>query len=103
MMSVKVSSILNCLRKLFTLLCGTVILLTLPVRVSAIEFDAEEVYNSVFVIRSGNSAGSGFSVGENCIISNAHVIEDAEKVTISTYKGVKYNAFVVGIDKEKDI
>ncbi len=69
----------------------------------AIGFDTEEVYNSVFVVYSGNSMGSGFAIGENCIITNAHVINNQYDVRIETYGGEIKRAFIVSIDERIDI
>lgn len=69
----------------------------------AIGFEAEKIYESVFVIYSGTSLGSGFAVGENCIVTNAHVIEDPRDITVSTYGGDRYRAYVCGIDTQADI
>lgn len=78
-----------------------VLAISLPV--SAMEFDAEEIYESVFVIYSGKSLGSGFAIGNNCIVTNAHVIDDVQNVIIKSYSGIEYQAFVLGLDSEKDI
>jgi serine protease Do len=69
----------------------------------AIGFKVEDTYQSIFVIYSGDSLGSGFAVGTNCIVSNAHVIEDQKDITIATYSGDKYPANIVAIDKGLDI
>jgi serine protease Do len=71
--------------------------------VSAIGFDAEHVYESVFVIYSGNSLGSGFAVGENCIVTNAHVIDNPRSITVETYGGTKHKASVLGMNEQLDI
>lgn len=69
----------------------------------AIGFEAERAYESVFVIYSGSSLGSGFAVGPNCIVTNAHVIGDVGNITVATYEGTEYNAFVLGMDEWLDI
>lgn len=69
----------------------------------AIGFVAEEVYESVFVVYSGSSLGSGFAIGKDCILTNAHVIDNLDKVIVKTYSGEEYEAFVVGVDNEQDI
>ena len=71
--------------------------------VNAIGFEAEKAYESVFVIYSGNSLGSGFAVGENCIVTNAHVIGDPQSITVATYGGQEYRAAVLGINEQEDI
>lgn len=69
----------------------------------AIGFYAEEIYDSVFVIYSENSLGSGFAIGKNCIITNAHVISNEQNVYVKSYEGETYKAAIVGIDEVKDI
>jgi serine protease Do len=71
--------------------------------VGAIGFEAETAYESVFVIYSGNSLGSGFAVGENCIVTNAHVIDNPRSITVETYGGTKYKASVLGMNEQQDI
>lgn len=75
----------------------------LPVSVSAMEFEAETIYNSVMVVFSGQSMGSGFAVGEHSIITNAHVIEGTSGVLIRTYSGDSFRASVEVIDNQLDI
>lgn len=96
-MPVKLRKILVCL------LVMAAVVLTTALPASAIGFVAEEKYEAVFVIRSGNSLGSGFSLGENCVVTNAHVIGDINNVTVSCYDGTQYEAYVLGKDDAKDI
>jgi serine protease Do len=50
------------------------------------------------------SVGSGFIVdGKGFIITNAHVVEDAAKVTVSLQNGEKYVAKIIGTDEETDL
>ncbi|MDD4493066.1 MAG: trypsin-like peptidase domain-containing protein [Eubacteriales bacterium] len=84
---------------ILTLAC---VLLT-PLSVFAIGFDTDEVYNSVVVIFSGNVVGSGFAIGEHCIITNAHVIDDETSVLVTTYSGEKARAKVESLDSKIDI
>ena len=88
---------------LLSFICVVAILLASPLSASAIGFKAEEKYNSVFVIISGNALGSGFAVGENCIITNAHVLDNPNSITLTTYAGESRSAYLVGIDTDKDI
>ncbi len=89
--------------KFLNILLGFVLVFALLVPVSALGFDAEKTYNGVFVIYSGNSLGSGFSIGENSIITNAHVIENKDKILVKTYADDSYPATVVLIDPALDI
>ena len=88
---------------LLSIICVVAVLLALPISASAIGFTAEEKYNSVFVVTSGNALGSGFAVGENCIITNAHVLENLNKIFLTTYAGETHTAYLVGYDQDKDI
>lgn len=78
-------------------------LLSLSFSVSAIGFDAEEKYDSVFIIESGNSLGSGFSFGENGIITNAHVISNKNRIVVEGYDGSRMNAELIFMDSAADI
>ena len=50
------------------------------------------------------SAGSGVIISEDgYIITNHHVVEDANKITITTYDGKSYDATLVGSDEKADI
>lgn len=69
----------------------------------AIDFDAEETYESVFIVCSGNALGSGFAIGSNCIVTNAHVIQAPKHVTVRSYDGKERAAQVVGLDENQDI
>lgn len=91
------------IRVLLSLIIVVAILFASALSVSAIGFEAEKAYESVFVIYSNNSLGSGFAVGENCIVTNAHVIEDPRSVTVSTYGGTEYRASVLGMNEYEDI
>lgn len=88
---------------LLSIICVVAVLLALPLSASAIGFTAEEKYNSVFVVTSGNSLGSGFAVGENCIITNAHVLDNPNDIALTTYAGETHTAYLVGYDQDKDI
>ncbi len=91
------------LKMLISLLTVLAVLLANTLSASAIGFKAEEVYESVFVIYSGNALGSGFALGKDCIVTNAHVVENRNDVVVKTYSGEEYRAFVVGMDKDRDI
>lgn len=91
------------IRVLLSLLMVMAILLASPVSASAIGFEAEAIYESIFVIYSGNSLGSGFALGTNCIITNAHVIADSSQISVLSYSGNEYKATVLGINENEDI
>jgi len=78
-------------------------MMTLPLTVHGIAFDAEEKFDAVFVIYTEESIGSGFALGSNCIITNAHVVQDSDNISITNYKGQQFNAKVAFIDSVRDI
>ena len=50
------------------------------------------------------AAGSGFIITEDgYILTNHHVIEDSDTVTVATYDGETYDAKVIGYDESNDI
>ena len=52
----------------------------------------------------GGGVGSGFVFDKKGhVITNAHVIDDAEKVTVTFLDGRSYNAEIIGIDDATDI
>jgi len=54
--------------------------------------------------REGNSVGSGFVFDLfGNIITNAHVIDNADNITVTFLDGSQYNASIVGVDKFTDI
>ncbi|NJL11494.1 MAG: hypothetical protein HC908_18865, partial [Calothrix sp. SM1_7_51] len=51
-----------------------------------------------------HSLGSGFAINANGqIITNAHVVEDADKVTVSFLDGRSFDGKVLGVDTITDI
>lgn len=91
------------IKRLLCLIIGMAILFASPIWVNAVDFEAEDIYESVFVIYSGNSMGSGFAIGENCIVTNAHVIDNRDHVVITTYSGEEYRAYILGMNVREDI
>ena len=50
------------------------------------------------------SSGSGFIISENgYVVSNYHVVEGADKLTVITYDGTEYPAELVGYDQSNDV
>lgn len=81
----------------------TFMVLTRSFSVYALEFDAEQTFDSVFVVLSDNALGSGFALGEHCVITNAHVIQNTSDVNITAYDGKIYHADVYCKDDDLDI
>jgi len=64
----------------------------------------DDYLNAVVVIRARNSIGSGFFVSKDgLILSNAHVVEDENSVSIKTRGGKVFMGKVVGMDKGRDL
>lgn len=91
------------IKGLLSLIIVVAVLFASALSVGAIGFEAEQAYESVFVIHSGPSLGSGFAIGENCIVTNAHVIENAKDISVITYGGTKHQASVLNINEDDDI
>lgn len=91
------------IKVLLSLIFVVAVLFASTLSVYAIGFNAEEVYDSVFVIYSGNSLGSGFAVGKNCIVTNAHVVSSKRNIYVQSYAGDEYQATIIGLDESKDI
>lgn len=53
---------------------------------------------------SAATAGSGFIVSENgYIVTNYHIVDSADKVTVSDYAGATYEAKIIGYDESNDV
>ncbi len=84
-------------------LFGFIMLFAFSVTCYAMDFDAEEAYESIFVIYSGRYEGSGFAIGSNTVVSNAHVIDDRNSITVKTYSGDEFRASIYLINEALDI
>jgi len=80
-----------------------VLMMSFSTFVFAIDFEAETVFQSVVVVYSGNSVGSGFAIGKDCVITNAHVIKHPGNILLRVYKGGTYGAEVLAKDDRLDI
>lgn len=50
------------------------------------------------------ASGSGFIISaDGYILTNFHVIEDSDSITVSLYSGESYEAALIGFDESKDI
>ena len=53
---------------------------------------------------TGAAAGSGFILSaDGYILTNYHVVEDSNSITVSLYDGTEYDATLVGCDESNDI
>lgn len=52
----------------------------------------------------GMSAGSGVIISpDGYIVTNNHVVEDASKITVTTFSGKEYDAKIIGTDPKTDL
>ena len=84
---------------------GLILLLMLFISFSAhaINFTPEQEYASVAVVYTETGVGSGFSVRDNLIITNAHVVESNEYVSVKLYDGSSIMGRVIKSDADKDL
>ena len=71
--------------------------------VSAIDFDAQESYKAIYIIYSGEAMGSAFSIGNEYVLTNAHIIDNVDDITLHTYEGKQFDADLVLIDETMDV
>jgi serine protease Do len=66
----------------------------------AMPFPFDDVYNNP----KGISLGSGFIVEKDgYIVTNNHVVENADKINVKLYDGSEFEAVLVGSDKKTDV
>src|SRR3989344_5203392 len=64
----------------------------------------EKAVKSVVTVRTESSVGSGFFINpEGYIVTNYHVIQGKDAVTVQTYDERQLSAQILGIDKLRDI
>ncbi len=80
-----------------------IMLFAFSVTCYAMDFDAEVAYESIFVIYSGNYEGSGFAIGENTVVTNAHVIGNRNDIKVKSYSGEEYRASIYLFNEALDI
>ncbi|GHS90133.1 hypothetical protein AGMMS49957_15210 [Synergistales bacterium] len=91
------------LRRMLSIIFFIGAVLCAPVQAIAMGFDAETIYESIVIVHSDSLVGSGFAISEHKIVTNAHVMANADAVSIQTYAGEKYDADVEAIDTALDI
>ncbi|MCH5325265.1 MAG: trypsin-like peptidase domain-containing protein [Eubacterium sp.] len=91
------------IKTLISGLCAAAVALTVSASAGAIDFDAEKAMDSTFVVYDAKMLGSGFAVGENIIITNAHVALGAEVYFVYTDDQQEYEAYLVAYDRERDL
>ncbi len=87
--------------RFLSVLLLSILLVSLPAY--AINFTAEDTYNSVVVVYTGSGVGSGFAIEENIIVTNAHVVEDSKNVAVTLYNGDTIEGLVIKTDETQDL
>lgn len=87
--------------KLFAMVLCLILLISFSAY--ALNFTPEETYQSVVVVYTETGIGSGFAIQENRVITNAHVVENAENVVVNLYDGSAITGKVLAADHEKDL
>ena len=91
------------LKHIIGVLCSFIMLFAFSINCFAMDFDAEVAYESIFVIYSGNYEGSGFAIGSNTVVTNAHVIGNRNDIKVKTYSGDEYKASIFLFNEALDI
>jgi len=87
------------------LLCLAALLLTnlFPLSASAVDFDTETLYQSVFTVKTSTALGSGFAIDDTHIITNAHVVQNETTVLVLSYQEEQLYADVEKSDQQQDL
>ncbi len=87
------------------LLCLSMLLLInlFPLSASAVDFDTEMLYQSVFTVKTSTALGSGFAIDNTHIITNAHVVQNEKAVLVLTYQEERLYAEVEKSDQQQDL
>lgn len=91
------------MKHIIGVLCSFIMLFAFSIDCFAMDFDAEVAYESIFVIYSGNYEGSGFAIGPNTVVTNAHVIGNRNDIKVKTYSGEEYKASIFLFNEAIDI
>ncbi len=71
---------------------------------SVVNITTMTLIRDFFSVYPQRGAGSGSIITEDgYILTNYHVVEDAQQITVTLYDGSKYDATFVGADPENDI
>lgn len=81
-----------------------IIFMTIPAaEVYAIDFNMDDILNSVVTVRTGSSTGTGFAVSSDKIITNQHVTKGFSEFIVETRNGNMYTAKLIATDEQKDL
>jgi S1-C subfamily serine protease len=63
----------------------------------------EATIDAVVLVRTGSGSGTGFLIDESRIVTNAHVVGDADRVAVRFREGEWSVAQVLGVDPHSDL
>ncbi len=69
----------------------------------AISFNMDEICDSVVVVHTSNSVGTGFAISNNMIVTNHHVVDTTTHYTIETRSGTLLEGRLIGSDESRDL
>ncbi len=90
------------LKKIIALIFAFMILCASPI-CCAIGFNMDEICDSVVVVHSSNSVGTGFAISGNMIVTNHHVVDATTRYTIETRSGTLLEGRLIGSDEARDL
>lgn len=90
------------LKKFFGGFVLTLILLSTTISGFAVDFDMEKICQSVVIVRTGTSVGTGFVISKNKIITNYHVVNTSTCV-IETKDEARYTGRLIATDVANDL
>ena len=71
---------------------------------AVVNITAEVSQQTMFGVRRGMSAGSGFIVRDDgLVVTNAHVIQHGQKITVTLNDGRRFHAKLVAMDRSSDV
>lgn len=91
----------NFFAKAFLIIITAFFIMQIPVY--AIDFSIDEACNSVVVVHTSNSMGTGFAISKNMVITNHHVVDSTTRYTIETYDGNLLAGKLLGSDEVHDL
>lgn len=71
---------------------------------SVVEITSERSRRIGFMMEHGRGAGSGAIIStDGFIITNSHVVEDAQEIRVTLADGTRHDARIVGLDRANDV
>ena len=84
-------------------LSALLFMVLMPPPASAVDFDTETLYQSIFTVKTSTALGSGFAIDQTHVITNAHVVQDEKTVLVFSYQDERIYAEVEKTDRRQDL